>query len=416
MSSIAVGQIFDKVRIKGMVASGDWLVEVEGHELKSEALVSKANIPKKLSFEIGKYLPGKFVVISTDAAIRIGHRDYIKNYVEQIIDYYYLSATQSIGQVKVNLQAWLPWLKRWSKECSVDFADNFKVQSLPNSSDDFQQLIHILDGKGYMLPIFGAKESHILENPVLFFPSLSLSKKGNDFVNDINPYAYKSDGNSDVPIAYSARINASEFSQRSRMDILELPIKIYLHSYTIPFKWHYGVWKHVLGLAPQSNCCSDGVLWSDFIEQTDINNFRSLFSQCRPNKDMSSCASGRCSRQELFKYVHPELKDLSRQYFEKSVICFEKATTSTVYIYSDQTESWAYAELLMDFYNKLYSERLVLRGVSLNWWEDPQPVFHFAPITYFRYGAEKTLTQRTATEVSLFMKGKVTGVSRYERK
>lgn len=316
----------------------------------------------------------------------------------------------------MNLQAWLPWLKRWSKECSDDFADNFKVQSLPNSSDDFRQLIHILDGKGYMLPIFGAKESHILENPALFLPSLSSSKNGNDFVNDIKPYAYKSDGNSDVPIDYSARIYASEFSNRSRMGILELPIKIYLHSYTIPFKWHYGVWKHVLGLAPESNPRQDGVLWTDVIEKTDIDNFRPLFSQCKPNKGMSSCESRLCSTKELFKHVHPELKDLSRQYFEKSVICFEKSTTNTIYVYSDQTEPWAYAELLMDSYNKLYSERLVLRGVSLNWWEDPQPVFHFAPVTYFRSGAKTTRTQRASTNVSLFMIGKVTGVSRYERK
>lgn len=368
--SSPVGYIFQQGLVICKDPYGRWIVQVYLGGKKENVILEDTFINKGLTLKKGDYTSNLVVIDNSNKNLKVA----LDNFMAKLKDYYYIGNT-----CRISVNKWEPWYNRWTTECAAGFKTNFSITNsgLQLSNGD---PIYQLRGNNYFLPLRGMRNSSHLKPSELFYPATPY--KGSASIA-----AYKTDGTNGFPLLYSG-------SGKSTDGLDDKNVLIFLHSFLDPHKWHYGVWKHILGLEPTANKNEDGVLWNNVLGNGKGNSYSSYFSRCQ-SKD-GNCNDTDCLSKNLFSNVHAQIKHLCAAYLKEVVTCFEDGTTNITVIVRREENKWVQVVVEASLIKKGVEEILILKGECYNWDDNGIPVMHLIPITLYRkYSASKAkLTSR----------------------
>ena len=337
---IPVGHIFPKGRIIRQIDFGKWLVEIFYDSNPTEVILKKYNPPR--IFKRGDELANLVVIGQGDKYCHV----VLDEYMDALIDYFYI---KDYPVLKKNRPEWALWHRCWRKDCSKEFVNNFSVEELSIKKRYPLLTPFKLKTNDYVLPVFGYRDISFLNGNPLFYPSTF--EKGKYI-----PYCvYKTDDIGYFPKSYSAKLIASSGEGLEHNQ----EVLVFLHGFTHPAKWHYGVWKHRPWVAKN----------------------KKVFSNCKsiPNK---SCDEIHCVTDSLFRKIHPIIKNDCLEYLKAIVTLFESNSTKLIKI-SDRVNEEC-KEIVVGCLDNILGKRefQIFYGICHNW-ADQNPVFHLNPVTMY---------------------------------
>jgi len=211
---------------------------------------------------------------------------------------------------------------------------------------------------------------------------------------EVYPCTYKTEDFVDLPIKYQATLELDDRTKRS--------VKICLHGFTNPAKWHYDVWKHLV---------EDSMTNSNYAKVWKVNpeEYHSFFEKCKKYKKnkYEHCDKNYCLQENLFDQVHPNIKKLCETYLKRIVTFWESTATKDIKIISDNPfnpmlppvhlEVICYANRNIIVSGRLvpsHREWLILRGWSYDYADNNEATFHLNIITFYFGPYGKTKKQR----------------------
>ncbi|GAB61729.1 hypothetical protein KSU1_C0133 [Candidatus Jettenia caeni] len=272
---------------------------------------------------------------------------------------------------------WKLWSNKLREDCGEQFKNNFKVEDEVYNVDIPFLNVYIVRGKDYVFPVFGFKYLSTLMGKLLFYPDI-IDTNGNS-----ERSVYRTDGLNNFPMQFTAKIKNSGALK---------DVRVFLHGFTYPAKWHFGIWKHMFSLLPGANE-DETALWEKMLRYSFFP--EKTFKFCKPNQDNSSCDEEHCVSLSLFKDIHPQIKDYCRLYLEQFVTLLKSNTINNVAIFKDR-HSCNKIELICVCQNKGIYQKAIFRGVCYNWDSNNSHfVFHLTPVTMYLDKNNKLFHMRT---------------------
>lgn len=380
---ILIGHVFSKgiIKRKGPYAR-HWIVEVKINSRKVDTILEPEYAPHYM--DIRKNIIKGETIKNIVCIKHQGNKWYVakNNYLEDLISFYYIKKknksqnrfwlTDNRYFYKPKINEWYVWYKRWKEECAVQFPQNFIIDEIPYDTKQNNLRVFELKGKNYVLPVYGYKDIDSLEGRSLFYPSII---EKNRFIEQS---VYKTDNKDIFPSKYTAKVE--------NKNVLK-DVNIFLHGFTYPAKWHYGIWKHVLALSPGAKD-KETLLWKD-ITDNGLPLPEDLFNRCkaRTNKNNKeiTCDETHCIEESLFREVHPEIRIMCQKYMEKMVTTFDSNATNVILMYPGPYENCTSIKLVYTYQKSGVYHCVVFYGICHNWNDNNhKPVFHLTPVTMYK--------------------------------
>ncbi len=265
----------------------------------------------------------------------------LDNYLRVLIDYFY---DKNLNPLK---DSWEYWLSLWDKECSYNsFESNFSLHPYLNHKG-FE--IFELRGSNYRLPVCGAGVINIIAGQPLFYPKIFSNASDRSFS------VYKTENSQmQFPLKFEGNL---EISGKT--------VVVYFHGFADPFKWHFVIWKHKVGL---------NVTESAFKEHGCKVANRAF------NGNM--CDISYCLQNNLYQKVHPKIKNDCVNLLENCVTLFNNSTTINILRqgYADQSKGKRFEIVCRN----INMEKSVLPGICYDW-DSSSPTLHINPKTIYDY-------------------------------
>ncbi len=365
------GHIFKTGKVVDLDSYGRWVVEVASGDQKFNVCLEPGFIPDDAQIEKGSTLSRLVLIDAAAPAPKVA----LAGYLSVLKEIYYENC-------RPRMDLWQHWYGRWDDECTEGFSEGFKTCATRERMGKTFKLYE-LRGHDYILPISVMTFMDHLQPPESFFPDVAYWNDKTDNYS-VSSALSRSDEVPHFPFCYSAK--AASHDNKKQFDVL-----IYLHSFTIPFKWHYSIWKHVLGLSPSANNTEDGVLWDDLSQSCNTGICASVFSECRENQKNgkgTSCDPHHCRTNKLFPKVHEQIKPVCRKYLEDLVTFFESCPTNQLTVCFPVGGRQDVEVVFCGEDSKKVHRKSVLRGICYRY-QSRRPVLHLTPITFYK--AKKTL-------------------------
>ena len=222
-------------------------------------------------------------------------------------------------------------------------------------------------------------EINMLKGPHEFFPASLYYQSG------MPRNLYKHDGTDRIlPAYFKGQVSLKNTRQTKA-------VHIYLHGFTSPAKWHFGVAKHVLGMTDFGGSSGDKKRWEAFEGKKVGSVEASVFDRCRTNNNRTSCHEGVCRTKGCFSKIHPFIKDYCRRYLRQALAFFPERT-AFIRIWNGNrlkpTADPKIAEVkcVRQVRENPFSERhdtLILRGYSYDWTSQDEPTLHLCMLTLY---------------------------------
>lgn len=363
-----MGHIFSVGTVKQQDAYGRWLVNIEIDSKSVITILHNEHFSRKMKIFRGMQLKNLVVIGKGKKCFYIA----LDKYMEPLVAYYYNNNNHRVFKEKIK---WDLWHSRWKNDCNEGFLNKFTVEEFKNNGDYRFLSAFKLKGEDYVLPIFGYKDLCSLQGKPLFYPN-TYDKKGK-----APRCVYKTDAFGNLPIRYTARL-------RNGLSIpLCRDVFVFLHGFPSPAKWHYGVWKHMLEMAPNA-VGGDKNLWKRLLQgrfpATEPNS--SLFNNCKLNDSpykATSCNEDNCLQLLLFAKIQKEIAAFCKMYLEQIVTLFESNTTiHNIKVFNRVNEGCKEIELTSINQMKTIYQQSGLSGICHNW-DDEKPVIHISPVTMY---------------------------------
>lgn len=361
---VPVGHIFPKGTVIGLDATGQrWLVDIEVKTKKIKAILTSKHVPGSIKIMRNTKLTNLVVV---------KHAKYphvaLDGYMKELVAYYYQTNAYQVIKKRVE---WEPWHKRWEKECAEDFKDNFTLEELKGVNDYKFLSAYTLKGKDYVLPIFGYKDISSLSGKPLFYPDTFYKKSRTPRC------IYKAEDTGNFPFIYNAVINGINENGTN----VNKKVVVFLHGFTSPPKWHYGVWQHVFG---HGNLLSEEeklwkTLWKQAVQDPKD---QAIFEKCKLNQDGDSCDEAYCIENLLFKTIHGNIKDSCKKYLVQIVTFFNATSTISMKAFNKPNDNCKVLKIYCINQSSGIYSKTVFYGRSHNW-DDNAPVLHLFPVTMY---------------------------------
>lgn len=391
MSCFMVGKIIASAKVLKVDPSGVLHLDINGNTVSLQSKHRIDRIVKKKNDTVNQ-----LVVISSNP-LQVAQY----NYEDKLIDHYYNGFTPVIAN-------WEPWYKLWAEEYKNQYA-NYSISSLEsyrllNNKADWYKLT----SEDYVLPITGIKSVSDLTGKPIFYPNLPFDVKK---LTNIPYCVAKSDGNSQsFPILYRAEAQDNNTSA--------VTFVIALYPFIIPYKWHFGIYKHMLGLATSTyEEEKDGRAWVELTGLDNTSSLKSFFGKCEIETNNqgkeTDCNHQSCISKELFYRVHQKdsIKTFCSKYLEEVVTCFEEATTLSIevgQVYNECAVLKIAGKKTLNG-NQNIDEHLLLSGVCYQWGSDA--FVHAHPVTLYRGKTPTTATLGSTVKKVLFS-GTITQINR----
>ncbi|KHE91661.1 MAG: hypothetical protein SCABRO_02599 [Candidatus Scalindua brodae] len=389
MEKFTIGYIFPSAKVKYVDSSDEFSIlefVSNSDERKFELFLWKQYTPHTLNVKTGASLKNLvFVEYGKKERLLVATEEFGP---PALMKKYYVNNDAQFWVLKRN---WKKWYRRWTKECGVDFEDNFKIEkvNLPIDEPSPLRSLYALRGKDYMLPVLGCKNLDYLRGYPLFYPGVA----DNDYNRSSCVYKTDRDDTTDFPKCYEAKIiNYNDINEAKN-------IRIYLHGFLYPAKWHHCIWKHIFALTnPNHIPEGEKQLWENYWKTKNI--AESVFNNCKENSKYSSCDTTHCINQSLFDDVHDRIKAKCKNFLEEIVTAFETKTTNRIVTSNGNCKSDKEITILLAreieiiveqdtvllgrkitpaFIQKVYLH-VKFTGICHNW-SDDLPVLHIRPVT-----------------------------------
>lgn len=383
MSTIPIGHIFSKAIVtkRDIYENPSW--NLEDSYRKYTLILKDENVPHGMEIKLNNYLEN-LVVIEFHQKV---HTYYVAlcGYLDKLLMYYYCNISHNksdwnlwgnkiprayVADISVEyvprISKWDYWRTRWNEECGKEFISNFMLKKPDVKINNLLLNVFELQGKDYVLPIFGYKSIEVLKGNLCFFPRI-ITKNNNSYYSEWS--AYKTDDINNFPNLYVAKI---------KNDAVFKDVIVFLHGFIYPTKWHYGIWKHVFALAPEA-VPGEKPLWERvFNKELYLQDF---FKSCKPNYKKTSCEETNCLVQSLFTNVHSNIKEYCKKYLESIVTFFQLSTTNTIHI--TKNRSGYSIDLVCDSQSEGIYKRIVFDGIVYGWDDQNKPALHICPKTMY---------------------------------
>jgi len=357
------GFIFKKSIYEGPVFPDAHRLRVQHESFEGVGILRNQYCPPGMKFERDKPLK-ELIVIGYNETY-----DYIylakQDYLDTLMDFYYDPNLYLKYTPFPHLES------DWMNACSKDnFNDAFRLTGKKGRIKGRRWF----EVKGPMSSIV-IQELNImndLKGPHNFFPD--------SFYNDDQLRSlYKTDTNDiEMPLYYPGEAIFKVAKQK---------VHIFLHGFTSPAKWHYGVWKHVLCLKPVGNPL-DKKKWEAFENNTVTFANQNLFNKCKENDKGSSCNEKHCRDNKLFSNMHPHIRNYCHRYLKQAISFFETNALKEIEVWTNDryTNSLPH-KIIVCITNRNKSqnrlEKLILKGYCYDWDKAECPTIHLFIITLF---------------------------------
>ncbi len=391
MNPFMVGEIIDSAKVSRVEPSGLWHLEINGQTAR---LSSQYRISRAIR-RVGDTV-NQLIVINSNP-LQVAEC----NYENELLNYYYDSSYSGLSPIIKN---WEYWYQRWSDEYRTNSC-NYSI-SIEYTFGNFSNLdIYLLKSTKYLLPIAGMKSVDNLEGKPIFYPASPYSKM--NLTAMYHSVTKKDECSCKFPIFYN--IKARDNNNNTNINFV-----IVLYPFIIPFKWHFGIWKHVLGLLSDTYPAEqNGQAWVDLTGLNNTEQLGNIFRQCQTKQHSSDCDHMHCIKYNLFSSVHNfnSIKTYCSKYLEEFVTCFEQATTLSIevgQVYKDCAALNIAGTKAING-NGNIKEHFLLSGVCYKWGSDA--FVHVNPVTLYRERTPTTALLGNRVTKNLFS-GNIINISK----
>jgi len=374
------GYIFPKGRYEGETASGGYHILVRSEDYEGPAILDK-KYAKEMRFDRARSVKDLVVIKHDPDGLHVAKN----HYFDRLVSAYYAGN-------RPKTKRFPHWEDDWRAACSREqFGSNaFRKQGRGKKTHWFE-----LRGGKSIVPVQELSELRTLKGQHEFFPASLYYQKG------MPRTLYKQDSTDGVLPAYFKGETSLNTGQTRT-------VHIYLHGFTSPAKWHFGVLKHVLGIMDFGGNREDKKRWEAF-EGKKVGNVReSVFDRCRTNSDRTSCNESLCRKKDCFSQIHPAIREYCDRYMKQVLAFFPKKTAKHIRIWNGNRFSPTADPKIVEVKcqrevrENPFSERhetLILRGYSYDW-TSHEPALHLCMVTLYagEYSTKPSPHTRTRFE------------------
>lgn len=368
--NIKVGYVFPIGKVKGRDPhTKRWFISAKMNSERFMVVLKDRFIPKGVKIKYAIELNNLVVIGHGEKYMHVA----LDGYLDELVRYYY-------HEPYLKKTRWRSWFKRWEAECAEQFVNNFSTEEIKHNAKNEMLSVFKLKGKDYVLPVFGYKDLNLLSSPSLFYPDI-VKESGH-----INRSVYKTDSLNYFPRLYSAKVENGSFSK---------DVYVYLHGFTSPAKWHYGIWKHVFMGKAGSEFGEERELWEKIFKIKFPPTLHNIFNYCLPNKNDNSCDEAYCIDELLFRKIHIKIKDFCRIYLEQIVTAFELNTINIIKIFNVPHGNSVKIKLVFNYHVNGTHGKAIFKGICHNWNNNTyKPAIHLIPITFYLGSKPMSLYER----------------------
>lgn len=361
-----VGQIVPVATFVGQDIYGEWQLEFKKDGKTQIGYLGKKFVPHNFKINY-KQILHNLIVIDFDRHKIILALD---NYLEELITYYF----NSFNPFLINNSSWQILFK------NIDIPHNelYSVSIEGPISHRSNRLLnfYLIKTTKSIFPVTGFEFLNHLDGLTHFYPDISY------FTNKAyKGIIYKTRTTDNFPKILKGQL----FDKTMKTSPFKKDVKIFLHGFTYPTKWHYDVWVHLF---------QDKEL-SDLFEINFKNNVSTnVFNNCQKIKE--DCSKNYCLDKDIYPSVHKKIKNICDSYLEKIVVFFKKETINRLVYGSVYVPFGKFKELDILCYEQIKDNKfltIVLRGICYNW-EDNIPILHFEPVTAYVKEGKPIYTSR----------------------
>lgn len=289
----------------------------------------------------------------------------ITNYESSLIQYFYSRQGRIVEEAHKS-DIWVPrWRESAVDPLQVSCSPSKPTMTLPPSPECRQW--QFVGTSKWLMPIATSQYLAVLMGSSVFCPS---ALQHFDFPY-VLPATYTNELNENLPLNYQSRVLLPHESKR---------IRIYLHGFLQPLKWHHVIWRHMLSGMEKVWWAS----WLGYPTPSD-DEVSKIFQGCE-EKTAHIC---HCCSQEQFRRVHAAIRDLANKQWGRLVTLWESTSTKKVFI-NQTTFGFAEVAILVSQIhpfqisgNQVYPV-LIFQGWSYDWDDEGgQSILHINPSTFF---------------------------------
>jgi len=387
--NIEPGYLFPEGEISGLLIHGDeYEVSCRTNDgVNIRAILASRHAHDNMNLNTGRKIKNLVVLGKEKGAVRVA----CANYFDELCRAMYA------GDGK-NLQRMPFWEESWKRDCSEEvYPSNFRITGQPSCKYGIPSWQKWFEARGssFILPVKSSRFIDSMDGHPHYCPltAYTIKEKRSVYKMDmpnIDPFLFK---------ATARLVNGKSYVDRE--------IYVFLHGFVSPAKLHFGIWKHVCGIAPSRYPDDGPETWSQWTQRQINCPPRETFSRCKENKGGSSCNEIKCYNDKLFKEVHPSIKSLCKKYYSEIVTFFSTITSKYVYVYDESSLDHKYIKVVSVFgtknsviaeafsmaFSKMQTKssknisdlkgRMVLAGASYDWKSSETPTLHLTPVTLY---------------------------------
>ena len=328
------------------------------------------------------------------------------------------------------------WIKRWcgvaDKPESVQCSDVLSPEDTPKTYNPTQGKAvplsfpgkewRVLVSDKWEMPVLAPDVMSEMDGEPLFCPT-ALTPLGDDSRVGLSPCYKTGASKNDFPLFFNGEMKTTGSTQPGR-------VKIYLHGYLNPRKWHHNIWKHLLAASPSlKGDHEDSELWKGLLANKsdgtdeglmsiDHRKIEDIFEKCEETDSSRRLGNNPkckpCSK-AVFSKVNNQIIDLMQGYLKQIVILFKSNATKTLKIRRSLYEGINDIEVYLS--RKVRFSRdgrefdrwhfVVLRGFIFNCGSHDQ-IIHIAPVT--QYLSQKNKQFKTIPGLVAPIRGEISDV------
>ncbi len=214
------------------------------------------------------------------------------------------------------------WMQRW-KQAALSKEEvrciEIDIEKYPLPERCWIALKHA----GWEMPVPAYEYFNVFDGGYHFFPAMMNGVYFALFHQVISPAYKNATSRIELPLKFQANL---ELYHPNATSPNRFSTDIFLHSFIVPQKLHFGVWKHMLGLKreKEKRCWTQRMKDEAGSTLPSREEAHRIFSECRENADDTSC--GKCNIAR-YRNVHREIAVYSSFYIESAVTFFKVITT-----------------------------------------------------------------------------------------
>jgi len=264
------------------------------------------------------------------------------------------------------------------EETWIALAKNNKSYTL--HKDNFpagKYSVYELATDDFVAPVFGEDVLSCIDGQEYFFPS-------SFYKSPKSPCVYKDSPDPDytAKLPLSAEMDVALFDTTRRF---RKPVNLWLHPFIFYRKWHYGTLKHVIRrYFRKKKVAQESLYWKKILgTDTDPKIDFSIFKNCKPNAQNTSCNDDKCRELNLFPSVHKIIEKFALAYSKNFVTSLQNADTIQVAIWNRDNHPDYYVRLAVgSSAEKNLKELSIWVGYSYDMFDDVVNI-HIAPLTFY---------------------------------